>query len=255
MGRRLLNDMNTKGILFFILLIAMLTGFISCSKSGTNCITNAGKVVLEKRSVVFFDSIDVEDYVNLFLTQDSVSSVTVESGQNIINGITTEIKDHTLFIRNTNKCNWLRSYDVPIIVHISVNGLAKIKYNGSGNVITTNTLISNNLTVAAWGGCGTIDLALNIQEGYFSLQMGTSDFKLHGHCSICSIYSGDFGPFDCKNLVTGYTFVTNNGSNDCYVQASQYLDATIGSIGNIYYSGAPDTLSTHIKGAGKVIPF
>ena len=131
----------------------------------------------------------------------------------------------------------------------------KIYYLSSGNVSTTNTLKSHSLVVEVWGGAGTIDLDMDIFQGYFVIQMGTADLNLHGSCAINTIYSGDYGLFQCTNLKSRYTFVTNAGSNDCYVNSSYFLEATIGSIGNIYYTGKPDSVVTHIQGAGEVIPF
>jgi hypothetical protein len=246
---------NKGNFLHILTVILIFTTFAGCQKSGTNCITSAGNVIKEKRLVSDFDSINVGDYVNLIITQDSVNSVTVESGKNIIDGITTEINDHLLVIRNKNTCNWLRSYNVPVNVYISVINLRKVYYEASGNISSTNTITSGNFTVLVSGGCGTIDLNMNVNEGYFRLEQGTVDFKLHGHCSISTIYAGDFGFFDCKDLITGYSFVTNRGSNDCYVRVSQYLEANINSIGNIYYTGTPDTIVTNINGAGQVIHY
>ena len=245
--------MEIRRNIWYLLLAAVLIIPFGCKKSGTNCYTSAGTVILEKRNLSDFDSIDVGGYVNLFLTQDSIDAVTVESGKNVISGITTEVSNGLLVIRNTNECNWLRSYNVPVDVYISVKHLLKIYYEASGNVTSTNTLISNSLGIIAWGGCGSIKVDMNVQSGYFSLQQGTVDLTLRGHCSISSIFAGDYGAIDCKDLTTGFTFVTNQGSNYCYVQAAQYLEATIKSIGNIYYSGTPDSVITHIKGSGKVI--
>ena len=45
------------------------------------------------------------------------------------------------------------------------------------------------------------------------------------------------------------------GTNDCYVNADKYLDATIRSIGNIYYTGNPDSVHVHISGPDKLIEF
>jgi hypothetical protein len=240
---------------FPFLFLIVIFGWAGCEKSGVNCITSNGKTIRQERILEDFDSIDVRDYVNLIITQDSVNKVTVESGQNIISGITTEVIDRQLIIKNLNKCNWLRSYDVPVNVFVSVKNLMKIYYLSSGNVSTTNTLKSYTLIVEVWGGSGTIDLDMDIFQGSFVLQMGTVDFNLHGRCAINTIYSGDYGPFQCKNLKTRYTYVTNKGSNDCYVNSSYFMGATIGSIGNIYYTGKPDSVVTHIQGTGKVIPF
>lgn len=239
-------------VALIVVLLLFLTG---CEKSGVNCLTSNGKTITQSRTIADFDSIQVNDYINLYLTQDSINKVTVESGENVINGITTEVVDRQLILSNKNKCNWLRSYNVPVNVHVSVKNLMKIYYVSSGDIFTTNTLKSSNLTVEVWGGSGTIDLDLDSYQCYFILQMGTADFNLHGFCAINTIYSGDYGFFQCKDLKTRYLFITNKGSNDCYVSCSYYLQATIGSIGNIYYTGKPDSIDTYIQGAGKVIPF
>jgi Putative auto-transporter adhesin, head GIN domain len=249
------NKMKKHKYNFLLFFLIVLIGWTGCKKSGVNCLTSNGKTIRQDRLVQDFDSIDVQDYVNLILSQDSMNKVTVESGQNIINGITTEVVDRQLVIRNANKCNWLRSYDVPVNVYVSVKDLKKIYYLSSGNISTTNTLKSYSLIIEVWGGSGIIDLDMDVFEGYFALVMGTADFNLHGHCAINTIYSGDFGLFQCKNLKTGYSFVTNKSSNDCYVNASQFLQANINSIGNIYYTGNPDSLAINIHGAGSVIPF
>lgn len=254
MVRKQSNDkMKTLKALFYLLPIALI-GLSGCNKSG-DCFTNTGAVIKEERRVGDFDSIDVRNYVNLILSQDSINKVVVEAGQNIISGITTEVINNQLFIDNTLKCNWLRSYSKPTNVYISVKNLKKIYYLSSGNVTSTNILKSDVLKLDVWGGCGSIDLDLDINQGFFILHLGTVDITLHGNCSICSIYQGDFGIFHCKEMKTGYNYTTNKGSNDCYINVYQYLDATIGSIGNIYYMGNPDSVKTKIYGAGQLIHF
>jgi len=110
------------------------------------------------------------------------------------------------------------------------------------------------LMIDAWGGCGTIELTLRVTEGFFIQHIGTADIRLHGICNICSIFAGDFGLIQCSDLQTGYSFTKNYGTNDCYVKASQYLEATVGSVGNIYYTGHPNTVTTYIYGSGAVLP-
>lgn len=232
-------------------------GFVwlsGCNKSG-DCFKNTGTIIMEERRVGDFDSIDVRDYVNIILTQDSTNKVVVEAGQNIISGITTEVVSNQLNIDNTLKCNWLRSYSKPINVYISVKNLQKIYYLGTGNVTSTNTLKSPKLKLDISGGCGTFDLDLDAHEGDFTMQLGTATIKLHGTCSNCSIYQADYGTFQCSDLRTTFNQTTNKGSNDCYINVSNYLYVVIGSIGNIYFTGNPDSVKTKINGAGQLIHF
>jgi hypothetical protein len=240
-----------------ILLIVFVAGFLvaGCDKSGTNCFNSTGSVIRQERFLAPFDSIEMLDNVNVILTYDTSASVVVEAGKNIIGGITTEVVNRNLVIGNSNICNWTRSYDKPVNVYVSMNYLWKVYYNSSGNLSTTNTLPFDSLKVEVWGGCGTIDLDINVITGYFIENLGTADFILGGNCGICYIYSGEYGPFHCEDLNIAYCFVTTISSNDCWVSAERTLGATIGGIGNVYYTGIPDSIYFSITGEGKLIHY
>lgn len=237
-----------------VFLLPVMIWITSCAKDGGNCLTNSGPVILQDRIISDFDTIAMYDFVDVVLTQANENHVTVEAGQNIISGITTEVQNRVLVIRNHNTCNWLRSYNKPIIAHVSVKNLRSITYNSSADVTCTDTIRTPLLMIDTWGGCGTIDLTVKVNEGFFISHLGTADIRLRGVCNICSIYAGGYGLVQCSGLETGYAYAKNYGTNDCYVKTSKYLEATIGSVGNIYYSGNPGTLLTYIYGTGAVLP-
>jgi hypothetical protein len=239
----------------FIVIMAMVLLLFGCAKDGGVCVSTSGQVTTQSRIVPVFNQIDLQDNVSLILTTDTANTLVVETGRNIIGGITTNVEGGLLTIGNTNTCNWLRDYKKPINVYISARKIWRIRYNGSGDITSTDSLKLDSLTVEVWGGCGTIDLTLNLWKGNFSLNMGTVDFRLRGISAITSVYAGDYGLYDARDLKTGYTYITSKGSNDCYVKAINALDATIGSIGNIYYTGNPAVLKATINGTGQILPF
>ncbi|MFH1296651.1 MAG: head GIN domain-containing protein [Bacteroidota bacterium] len=247
--------MKNKNICWLIPLAFTLLTAIGCGKTGVDCLTNSGEIILQERELHAFDSIEVHDYVNLFLSQDSSYKVSVEAGKNVIAGIETTVENRQLVVRNTNTCNWVRNYTKPINVYISAPNLWKINYNSSGNITSLNTMKTDSLKLEVWGGCGRIDLDLDLYQGFFYLQLGTADIHLSGNCGVVSMSTGDFGLLDARNLRSGFVFVSNKSSNDCYVQVFQELNATIQSIGNIYYTGDPKEIHTIINGSGSVIPF
>ena len=241
-------------------LLALLCSFglgvitVSCSKGG-KCFSNSGSVIMQERPVSPFDSIDLADDVNLILTQDTVDRIRVEAGSNIISGITTGIVNRQLMIRNLNTCNWLRSYDKPLNVYVSVRRLWKIYYNAAGNISTANTLRADSIRIEVWGGCGTIDLRLDCNKGWFNLNMGTADYQLHGRCDIADFYLNDMGLCQAGELGTRYCSVTNRGTNNCYVRVSVALYAIIQNIGSVYYTGEPASVGGKISGSGVLEPY
>ncbi len=243
-------------IITYIVLLAGLSVVAgSCDKSGTNCFSSTGKIIRQVRITAPFDSIEMNDNVNVILTQDAVQSVVVEAGDKIIDGITTDVVNGNLVIGNSNICNWTRNYNKPINVYVSTGYLWKVYYNSSGDLTMANTFELDSLKVEVWGGCGTISLDLDVFTGYFGENLGTADFRMRGTCAICYIYQAEYGPFHCEELNTGYCFVTSEGSNDCWVRAEKVVGASISSIGNVYYTGDPDSVYAVITGKGRLIPF
>lgn len=234
-----------------MIFLLSLTG---CVKEDGVCVSTSGKLIREQRYLSDFDSIRVTDYVNVIITQDSVNTAMVEAGEYVAGGIITKVSGRELHIGNTNQCNWLRSYSKPLNVHLHVKNLMKIHYESSGDIHSTDTIRTGYLKIDMWGGCGTIDLLVNVGDGHFIQHMGTSTLILKGVCNVSSVYSGDYGLLKLDGLRTGFTFVKCSGSNDCYVNARHELNATITSIGNIYYTGNPSEIKFSGTGEGKLIP-
>jgi hypothetical protein len=255
MEKKLLNKSTKRFCLVGLILLAVLSGISSCKKSGTDCFISTGKIIKQERIVTDFDTIIARENVDIILTQDTVNSVVVEAGEKIIGGIKTVIDNRQLLINNNNTCNWIRSYDKPLNVYVHVKNLRKIYYLSAGNIITTNVLTPESFMLDVWGGCGSIDLSLNVIQGFIYEHMGTADITVRGRAIYNSVVSGDFGLLQLKDLSTDFTYVSSSGTNDCYVNVVRYLEATIRSIGNIYYTGKPDTVHAHISGAGHLIEF
>ena len=255
MEKKLLNKSAKRFCLAGLILLAMLQGIFSCKKSGEDCFTSTGSIIRQVRVVTDFDTIIARENVDIILTQDTVNSVEVEAGEKIIGGIKTEIDNRQLLINNNNTCNWMRSYDKPLNVYVHVKNLRKIYYLSAGNITSTNVLTPASFMLDVWGGCGSIDLSLNINQGFIYEHMGTADITVRGKAIYNSVVLGDFGFLQLKDLKTDYTYVSNTGTNDCYVNSGRYLDATIRSIGNIYYMGKPDTIRANITGTGQLIEF
>jgi len=243
-----------RSLLSGLILWALISGISSCQKSG-DCFKSTGSIIKESRIISDFDTIIARENADIILTQDTVNSVVVEAGEKIISGITTTVADRQLEIGNTNTCNWVRSYDKPMIVHVHVKNLRKIYYLSAGNITTSNVLTPESFLLDVWGGCGSIDLALNVNMGFIYEHLGTADITARGRSVFCSVVSADFGFLQLKDLQTDFCYVSNTGTNDCYLNVTKFLDATIRSIGSIYYTGKPDSVHSNITGAGQLIEY
>jgi hypothetical protein len=61
------------------------------------------------------------------------------------------------------------------------------------------------------------------------------------------------GKADLSNYPSTDFFVTNNSTNNCFINVNNWVDAQIGYIGNVYYTGSPAKISTNITGSGQLI--
>ena len=228
---------------------------VSCNKGpGNDCFSTTGNIIEQERIIENFNNILLKDNVSLILSKSETYSLTVEAGSNIVDGIITEVDENgVLEIRNDNSCNWIRSYDSPINVHLNYIDIDTLEYRSIGDVSTIDTIFTDSLWLRVYEGAGKIELNMNVKSMYCSLHYGTADIILSGKCGLSYVYSASFGLIDLIELETDIVYINNRSSNDVYLNVTTELGATIENIGNIYYLGNPSTVSFDKIGAGELI--
>ena len=234
----------------YITLILLLA---ACQKFNPgDCFKNSGPVSEETREVSAFTYLHMNNNVDVFLTYDPTYSITVRAGKNVIPGIKTTISGKTLTISNENTCNWVRSFEKPIEVHISTPRLDSIIYQASGNLISTNQFVADSIKLDVLEGAGSINLWIKTVRSRLNLHYGTADLTVRGFSHISYLYSGGYGPADLSELNTVFTYMTSNSTNNCYVKSSLDLEVKIHNVGDVYYFGNPPNVSLEGTGTGKL---
>jgi hypothetical protein len=237
----------------FSVIVVILSG---CSKDNGVCVSSTGKTIIQDRITQPYQRIEVYDNINLFLTQDTaLNKIRVEAGENLIDGITTEIDSGRLVIRNENSCNWLRSFEVPVNVYLTFTRLDTLVFQAAGNITCTNEWTNESVSLDVIEGAGQIDLKLNAFRTYIIVKYGTTDINLSGYSQITTLISYGFGPLHAEDLTSKFTYVSSYSSNDMFVYSSVDLQVEIGNIGDVYYTGNPATISTNIYNEGRLIAY
>lgn len=235
--------------------IFLLLSLSGCNKEGV-CLKSTGKTVKESRAAQAFHYLEVNDNINVMLTQDSTQyAITVEAGENLIAGIAADINDGHLVLQNNNTCDWLRSYSVPVNVYLTFKELDTIIFQAAGNISCANTWTNDSIYVNVIEGAGNLHFTVHVGIGTFQIRYGTVSMVLDGKCGVTFISSQGYGPFHAENLVSKFTYIYTFSPNDVYVYAEEELGVEIGNIGNVYYTGNPKTISKNIYGEGKLIQF
>ena len=240
----------------FLLLIFISFVLTTCKKDHLlDCFKSAGNITTENRSVNSFVNINLTDNIDLVIHPDTSNYIKVTAGDNLINGIITELSGNTLYIRNENRCNWMRSFKNIYTVEVGIDKPATIYYDGAGDINCVDTIRSEEFTFDCFGGSGSINFIFNSNKIHLNNHIGRSDIHAYGFSKESYIYINDVGTFDAGNLETDYTYIRNSSTGDCHLKVKNELGFEIKYTGNIYYTGDPIIFSQLYSGSGKLIHY
>jgi len=239
--------------IIFIGLWVILLSVVGCDKG--QLFDSTGAITTEIRETGEVKKVAVYDNVNLIFTNRMDSgTVMVSAGENIIRNITTEFNDNTLTIRNKNKYKWTRDLNPDIRVYLPNTNIIDIRHESVGTISCESALKGDGFGMIVDYGNGMIDLELFYNYiTVYNTAGGMTDVVLKGACDVFHLYHTNYAPCDCKNLDAQRVIVSEDGIQNCFISASEYLEPTITNYGNIYYYGNPEIANPTNTGKGKLI--
>lgn len=238
------TTMRIKTIILMISLIGFLA-FQGCYDT-FNCENGHGTIVTEVIEVPSFTGITFDVAGNVFLRQDSVQQVTVESYPNVISALNTSVRDDTWNIRFRECFNRYDRFNV----YISVPDLSAVTLNGSGNIIGESAFDTDYFLISL-PGSGNIELEMYAQTVDSEIP-GSGNITLSGQTDSEIFFLGGSGNFKTFELISRTSQVTISGSGNCEVYASESLNVNISGSGSVRYKGNPGSVNSTITGSGTV---
>lgn len=230
--------------------VLLLSG---CEKDQLDdCITSAGPMRIEARSIGDFHKVELHDRVDLVLEERATGTVSVEAGRNLLGQVETEVRDGMLIISNRNTCNWVRSFKPRITVRVPIEQAGFLILKGTGNVSSTSTVRRGEFRIEQGGGQGTAVIDVDVDTCVAGLHSGAGNVVYTGRAGLAFLYSAGMGPIDASGLEAERVLVNNSGVTDIRCRAMQEMDAQIYNAGNIYYSGSP-LITSQLLGSGQLI--
>jgi hypothetical protein len=237
----------------YIYLFAVSLIFISCENK-PDCFKGSGPLTTQEREAVTINFIELKCNATVIIHPSNISRIKVTTGANLIDKIKTKINGTSLFIENHNRCNWVRSFNPLIEVEVWTDDLTSIRIDdASGNVKFADTLHVKDFRIDSYSSIGSYSLKLDAEIATIALHNGPADFYGEGKIKTAYYYSSGYGKFDLRNTIAEQVYIRNRGTNDMYLNASNFLEAAIEGDGNIYYKGNP-TIQPNITGSGKLLP-
>lgn len=236
----------------FIALAFLAAVSFSCDKE-SKCVKSSGNDVVEERTISSsFETIELNNKINLYIKQDSVFSFKVQAGSNLLPLITTEVAGNQLTIKSDNKCSFLRSYDRAINVFLSTPNLKKIVYKGQGNIYSGNMLTFPDFTIEADKATGSVNMGLTTDYLRILQHTGPADFTFVGSSKKTYLYTNGNGWYHFENFSSDDAHVNTSGTGNVILKANNSLLVELYAIGNVYYYGSPTLTISNQTGTGEV---
>lgn len=232
-----------------------LCALVACADDQwDDCITSTGPTVQQEREVSDFHTIELGAKVDVLLTQDSVNSIVVEGGRNLLGQTETSISGGVLTINSNMTCNWVRNLEQRVTVHVHCKELRQVTFTGSGDVRCKNMLNVPTFRVEQRQGSGTLNLNVTADTIWYGLHTGPGNVVATGSADVLYLYSSGYGHIDARNQPSRESHCNNSGSGDFRTAPTDVLYAAVRDAGDIHYYSTP-TFGVFIEdtGSGSVV--
>lgn len=238
------RKMKTKVLLFtplFLLFVASSCIFMGPSIKGD------GNVVKENRSLDDFDQIEVSRGMNVYISQSTATSVTVEADENLLDAIETKVSGDVLEIKALKNIRNATAKKV----FVTVPEISAISTSSGSNVFSETALVAEHLELKSSSG-SNLKLELKARRTEAKTSSG-SNITLSGNTetfegeasSGSNIFGEDFATKKCDAQAS-------SGSN-IWIRVENELIGKASSGANVFYFGQPQTESIEKSSGGNVI--
>jgi hypothetical protein len=217
--------------LFSLVIFVFATG---CREIAGRRVKGSGHIITENRTATGFNSIDVSGAIDVFVKQDSTTSVKVEADDNILEYIEVHTEGSTLEIYTENNIN-LRPTN-KIKVYISNPQYKEIQVSGASSVRCENEITSADALDVGLSGASEGSLELNAPKVSVNLT-GASNASVKGKTK-------DFeGSVSGASEIRGFDLLSENanvdasGASHIEIYASVKIDGQASGASSVNYKG------------------
>ncbi|WP_177732112.1 head GIN domain-containing protein [Flavobacterium inviolabile] len=245
-----------KHTVIYLLLLAFM-GLSSCdSGNAPDCLMSVGTIVSNEIAVADFDKINIAEGIELIVKQGAETKVVLETGTNLVPGISISVADGELFLRNSNGCNWLREYNTTR-VYVTVPDLKNIYSASQFNVKSDGVLHFPDFKLQS-------GMFADTASGIFELEVNCTNlvvednraslYRISGYTENLNIafYSGE-ERFEGQNLSVQNVYVFQRSTNDIIVKPLHEIKGNIYSTGNVVLKSTPSTVEVTQHYTGHLI--
>ncbi|PJJ75544.1 putative autotransporter adhesin-like protein [Thermoflavifilum aggregans] len=234
------SSLHKLSLAVMMLILASCTGF-------SQNIRGNGNITTTSRTVNTFHEIRVSGAFHLFLKQDSLISVKVQTDDNLQSYVITENRGDALVIREKGNVN-LRSTD-NIRVYVSVPDLRSVQISGACVLTSENNMQVPSFKLEA-SGASKLNLILTT-HAFHAECSGATEGMIQGSAKTAEIELSGAGKLQAGNFHVEQLKLDVSGAAKAEVYAEKSLDVDVSGAGMVTYSGHPQ-VNESVSGAGKI---
>ncbi len=209
-------------------------------------IKGEGPIVKKTLNLSDFTGFSLQTSGNVIL-QRGPQSVVVESHQNIIDNIETEVDDKVWKIKFDRN---VRGYK-ELNIYITIPELTRAYISGSGDIVSQDKFNTNGEVQVGISGSGDIKLDIDADK-IFSKISGSGDIALRGKANSMEVKISGSGDIKAYDLEVENCNVSISGSGDVEVHANEELMVRTSGSGDVFYTGRP-RVNSRTSGSGNVM--
>ncbi|MFA6677307.1 MAG: DUF2807 domain-containing protein [Bacteroidales bacterium] len=224
-----------------LLSLSSCNSYSNSSKNGTTTFRNTknlnapkvkgqGEFITQTLILDNISGIDLKIAANIFLSQGNEQSVKVIGQKNIIDSLTTKVKNGI----------WELNFkpgiykDIKLDVYIVLPTISNIKVSGLGDI-----------KMGSFDGLTDLDIMLSGASLFIAEQSSTVNGTLKISNSGTSL-------LDCFAIDAEICKISLSGVGKCNVTVNSKLDVNISGVGIVNYKGYPAEIEKEISGIGKL---
>lgn len=231
-----------------VFLISAIIVCSSCWNLFGKKVRGDGAIISQTRNVAGYNSIEVSGNFDVYVKQDSMSSVKIETDENLLSYIVTRTDGGTLKIYPKDNYNLKPTQTVKI--YVSGPEFKSLEASGACDYYSENKIQnSEKISLDLSGSC---DAKMELNAPSISAEIsGSGSVTLSGETRELEIDGSGSSHFKCFDMKAEKVNVDISGSGKAEVFASVKLDVEISGSGSVKYKGNA-TVNQKVTGSGSV---
>ena len=206
-----------------------------------------GNVTTQTRSIAEnFEKIEVNSGLDVIVTQNDATSVTVEIDENLQSYITTKVVNGVLIVSTSGQFN---STEDPVI-RVNLPVISGLKSTSGATLKSGNTLKTTSLKVESTSGS---EIQLDVEADYISMESTSgSDIEVTGKALKVETSSTSGSDIDAGKLIANEVFSQSSSGSSTKVHPVLILKGKATSGSDIEYLNVPKKLEKEENSGGSV---